>query len=262
MTSGRRERDVGDGIGPAIVAGRRAVVEAVRGGIASEVLVDRRARATPGMRDVLDAATQAGVGIREVDRSELDRLDPDHRGAVARVRFAMRELGERDLETFDFADDAVVVLLDGVEDPQNLGAAARVAEVAGAAMLVTRIKRAAPVTPAAIRASSGALVHLPHARVANIAKAITRLQGAGFFVVGLDGEAERTVYDEPAPASRLAIVVGSEGSGLSRLVRERCDALVALPMRGRVGSLNAGAALAATLYAYVVPTRRWGRMGP
>ena len=123
-------------------------------------------------------------------------------------------------------------------------------------MLVTRIHRAAPVTPAAIRASSGALLHLPLARVANIAKAIGRLQDAGFFVVGLDGDAEATPYDAPAPDGRVAIVVGAEGTGLSRLVRERCDALIALPMRGRVGSLNASAALAATLYAYVVPSRR------
>ena len=165
------------------------------------------------------------------------------------------ELGERDLDTFPFADDAIVVILDGVEDPQNLGAAARTAEASGAAMLVTRVRRAAPVTPAAIRASSGALLHLPHARVANIAKAIGRLQGVGFSVVGLDGDADATVYDAPAPDGRIAIVVGAEGTGLSRLVRERCDALVALPMRGRVASLNASAALAATLYAYVVPTR-------
>ena len=92
--------------------------------------------------------------------------------------------------------------------------------------------------------------------MANIARAIGRLRDAGFFVVGLDGEAEGTVYDEPAPDGRVAIGVGAEGTGLSRLGREGCDALVALPMAGRVGSLNASAALAATLYAYVVPARR------
>lgn len=247
-----------------VVAGRRAVAEAVRSGRAEVVLVERHARATQGLNEVLRSARDRGVEVRTVDRTELDRLAEDHRGVVATLLDgpAGRELGERDLAAFAFADDAVVVVLDGVEDPQNLGAAARTAEVAGASMLVTRVRRAAPVTPAAIRASSGALLHLPHARVANIAKAIGRLQDAGFFVVGLDGEAEATVYDAPAPTGRIAVVVGGEGTGLSRLARDRCDALVALPMWGRVGSLNASAALAATLYAYVVPSRAGAAPGP
>ena len=247
MSAGRR-----------VVAGRRAVAEAVRSGGAREVLVERGAKGTQGLQQVLAAAAERNVPVRRVPREELDRLAADHRGVVAVVAETdvPAELSERDLASFDFADDAFVVVLDGVEDPQNLGAAARTAEAAGAAVLVTRVRRAAPVTPAAIRASSGALLHLPHARVANIAKALTRLQDAGFFVVGLDGGADASVYDAPAPEGRVAIVVGAEGTGLSRLVRERCDALVALPMRGRVGSLNASAALAATLYAYVVPSRR------
>jgi len=240
-----------------VVTGRRAVAEAVKAGRALEVLVDRGARATQGMRAVLDAARAAGVTVRTVPRADLDRFEADHRGVVARVGdVAGRELSERDLASFGFADDAFVIVLDGIEDPQNLGASARTAEASGAVMLVSRTRRAAPVTPAAVRASAGALLHLPHARVANITKAIGRLQEAGFFVVGLDGDAEATVYDEPCPPGRVAIVLGAEGTGLSRLVRERCDALVSLPMRGRVASLNASAALAATLYSYVVPGRR------
>jgi len=147
------------------------------------------------------------------------------------------------------------VVLDGVEDPQNLGAAARSAEAAGASVLVTRTHRAASITPAAIRASAGALLHVPSARVANISRALDRLRDAGFTAIGLDDGAERSIYDEPCPEGRVAIVVGAEGAGLSRLVREHCDVLVSLPMRGRVGSLNASASLAATLYAYVLPTR-------
>ena len=241
-----------------VVAGRRAVAEAVRSGRARVVLLERGARSTQGMQQVIGAAAQARVPVRTVSGDELDRLDADHRGVVALLAEVdtPRELTERDLATFDFAPDAFVVVLDGIEDPQNLGAAARTAEAAGAAVLVTRVRRSAPVTPAAVRASSGALLHLPHARVANIAKAVVRLQDAGFFVVGLDGDAETTVYDAPPATGRVAIVVGSEGTGLSRLVRDRCDALVSLPMRGRIASLNASAALAATLYAYVVPSRR------
>lgn len=240
-----------------VVAGKRAVVEAIRAGSANEVLVARGSRQGQGLREVLIAADRAHVPVREVPRERLDALATEHRGVVAHLRGgeAPSSLGERDLAAFPFAPDAVVVVLDGVEDPQNLGAAARSSEAAGVAMLVTRTHRAAPVSEAAVRASAGALSHLPHARVANIPRAIGRLQDAGFSVVGLDGEATVTIYDEPCPTGRVAVVVGSEGTGMTRLVRERCDALVSLPMRGRVGSLNAAASLAAVLYAWVLPTR-------
>jgi 23S rRNA (guanosine2251-2'-O)-methyltransferase len=234
------------------VAGRRAVLEAVRAGAASEVLVARGSRRTDALRELLEAAVTAGVAVREVGGAELDRLAEDHHGVAARVgtlpTFGERELGER-----PFPPDALVVVLDGIEDPQNMGAAARSAEAAGAAMFVTRTRRAADVTPAAIRASAGALLHLPHARVPNLVRALDRLKGAGFTVVGLDERALTTVYEATAPEGRVALVVGSEGRGMARLTRQACDVLVSLPMRGRVGSLNASAALAAVLYAYVLP---------
>ena len=138
-------------------------------------------------------------------------------------------MSERELADLEYAPDAIVVVLDGITDPQNLGAAARSAEAAGAAVLVTRTKRAADVTPAAVRASAGALLHLPHARVANIARAIERLQDAGFWVVGLDGDAP--VVDHRRSPVRRAGSPSSSGArvtGMARLVRERCDALVSL----------------------------------
>jgi 23S rRNA (guanosine2251-2'-O)-methyltransferase len=106
-----------------------------------------------------------------------------------------------------------------------------------------------------VRASAGALLHLPHARVANIGRALERLKDLGFTVIGLDGDAPGTIYDEPCPTGRLALVLGSEGEGMARLTRERCDVLVSIPMRGRVDSLNASASLAAALFAYVLPAR-------
>ena len=265
MSEGRRRRPAGRGRearagtrGDDVVAGRRAAAEAVAAGRVSEVLVARGSRDTPGLRALLDAAGAAAVPVVEVDRDRLDRLGDDHQGVVARLasdRPASAPLGERELAEYPFADDAIVVVLDGITDPQNLGAAARSAEAAGAAMLVTRVHRAADVTPAAIRASAGALLHLPHARVANIGRAIGRLQESGFFVVGLAAEAAQALGDEPCPPGRVAVVVGSESEGLARLTRERCDSLVRLPMRGRVASLNAAASLAAVLYAYVLPSR-------
>ena len=237
-----------------VVAGRRAVLEAVRAGTAQEVLVARGARSTAGVRDVLDACREAGLQVREVLRSELDGLAPDHRGVVA-ITGGPQPIGERELAAWPFGPDDLVVVLDGITDPQNLGAAARSAEAAGATMLVTRTRRAADVTPAAIRASAGALLHLQHARIANIARGLERLKDAGFTVVGLDERAERTVFEEEPPQGRVAIVLGSEGEGLGRLTREACDLLVRLPMRGRVGSLNASASLAAALYAFVLPRK-------
>jgi 23S rRNA (guanosine2251-2'-O)-methyltransferase len=239
------------------IGGRRAALEAVRAGLAREVLVSRGSLASPGLRELMQASRDSGVPVREVSRADLDVLAADHHGVVAVLSGGMsREIGERDLASWPFGDDDVVVVLDGITDPQNLGAAARSAEAAGATMLVTRVRRAAPVTAAAVAASAGALLHLPHARVANIARAVKRLKEAGFFVVGLDERAGRSVYEEPCPSGRVAVVVGSEGEGLSRLARESCDALVSLPMLGKVSSLNAAAALAAVLYAYVLPSRR------
>ena len=242
-----------------VVGGRRAVVEAIRSGRVLEVMVAPNVHETQGLRAVTEEAAAAGVTIRETDRQRLDLLAVNHQGVVARMRpddQRPAELGERDLSSFPFSDDAIVVVLDGITDPQNLGAAARTTEVAGAALIVTRIKRAADVTPAAIRASAGALLHLPHARVANIPRSLERLKDAGFTVVGLHGESSLGIYDEPCPDGRVAIVVGSEGAGLSRLVREGCDLLVSLPMSGRVGSLNASASLAAALYGYVLRPKR------
>jgi len=238
-----------------VVGGRRAVLEAVRAGRTTTVLLARGARATPGLRELLDAAKAGAISVIEVERSELDALDADHHGVAARVHLA-ETIDERGLSSWSYTDDAIVVVLDGITDPQNLGASARSAEAAGAEMLVTRTRRGADVTSVALRASAGALFHLPHARVANLTRALERLTDAGFTVVGLDEAADPAAFERPCPEGRVAVVLGAEGEGISRLVRETCDVLVSLPVPGRVSSLNASAALAATLYAYVLPSRR------
>jgi 23S rRNA (guanosine2251-2'-O)-methyltransferase len=241
-----------------LVTGRRAVVEAIRVGRVREVLLAAGVRDTQGLREVREAARTASVPVRVVERTALDEVASDHRGVVARTvdrRARPRTLGERELASLPFSEQAIAVVLDGITDPQNLGASARTAEAAGAEALVTRERRAAGLTAAAVRASAGALEHLPVAVVANIARSLGRLQEHGFTVVGLDAAGPRTILQEPCPDGRVAVVVGSEGEGMSRLVRERCDLLVALPMRGRVGSLNASAALAAALYGFVLPRR-------
>ena len=238
--------------GALTITGRRAVAEALRAGLAREVLVAGAVRPTPGLREVLDAAGAGGVPVRTVDRSDLDRLGPDHHGVAATVR-PPHPLGERDLAAHPFGDRALAVVLDGITDPHNLGACARVAEAAGAEALVTRDRRAAALTAAAVRASAGALLHVPVARVANVHRALERLRSeASFTVVGLDERSPRSVLEADPPAGRLALVVGSEGEGMARLTREACDELVSLPMRGRVASLNASTALAAAAFAYAL----------
>jgi 23S rRNA (guanosine2251-2'-O)-methyltransferase len=226
----------------------------VRSGSARRLLVAEGSRETQGLRELRDAADDAGIDLELVPRSRLDALGVrNHQGVVALTRPRPGgELDERSLAEFPFAPDAIVVVLDGVTDPQNLGASARAAEAAGAAMLVTRKHRAAPSTPAAVRASAGALLHLPVARVANITRAIERLQGRGFHVVGLDQDAPGGIHDGPPPPRPVALVTGAEGEGLSRLVREACDELVSIPLPGRTGSLNAAAALAVGLFGYVL----------
>jgi 23S rRNA (guanosine2251-2'-O)-methyltransferase len=233
------------------IGGRRAVTEAIRAGRAKEVLASA---SSSTLSEIEGEARARGVGVARRPAESLDELAPDHQGVVARVALP-RELREIELRERALGPHAVVVVLDGITDPQNFGAAARSAEAAGVAALISRERRSAPLTPAAVRASAGALLHLPVVRVTNLTRALQLLQARGFTVVGLDEDAPASIFDGPAPDGPLALVVGAEGSGISRLVRETCDLLVALPMRGKVQSLNASASLAAALFAYVLPSR-------
>ncbi len=142
------------------------------------------------------------------------------------------------------------MVVDGVTDPRNLGAIVRVSEQAGAGGVVIRDKRAAGPSPAAEKASAGALSWLPVVRVTNIARAHATLRDAGLWTLGLAGEAEWTVWDAPLMDERVALVVGEEGRGLSRLVAEQADALVAIPMAGRLDSLNASTATAVAAFEW------------
>jgi 23S rRNA (guanosine2251-2'-O)-methyltransferase len=189
----------------------------------------------------------------ETDAAELTRLagSPDHQGVVAEV------------DPYPYADatallekpDALIVALDRIQDPQNLGAIARSAEAAGAAGLVIPSRRAAGVTAATAKASAGAVEHLPIAR-ANLADFLSRAKEAGAWVYGAEANAEAP-YTQTDLTGKLVLVLGSEGQGLRRLVAERCDAVVSIPVRGRVASLNVSAAAAALLFEAV---RQRGRL--
>jgi 23S rRNA (guanosine2251-2'-O)-methyltransferase len=235
---------------PPVVVGRRPVLEAVRAGLAREIEVAEGARPTPGLRRLLEEAEAAGVRSTTVpgERIRAAAGDTVHQGVAARVRLPAL-LGPSDVAHRRWPDDAVVVVLDGLTDPRNVGAVARSAEAWGASALILRRRRGAAVGPAALKASAGALLHLPVAVVPNIGRALEVLKDAGFWVVGLEGSATRTIEAE-RPPGRLALVVGGEGGGLSRLASGACHELLAIPMRGKVDSLNASVAVAVALFGY------------
>lgn len=227
------------------IPGRRPVAEALRAGRRlTEVVVDQRR--ADRLRELLSQADAAGVRVRRVPVGELDDLTGGvaHQG-VAAVVATVPAAGVADL-TGD-----LVVVLDGITDPHNLGAIARAAEVAGACGLMLPRRRSAHHSPAAEKTSAGAFSWLPVVVVPNIATGLGQLADAGFWSVGLDGAAGTTVWDSNLLDGRVAVVVGAEGSGLSRLVAERVDQLVSIPMRGRLDSLNASTAAAVALFEVV-----------
>jgi 23S rRNA (guanosine2251-2'-O)-methyltransferase len=189
---------------------------------------------------------RSAPGAQAAADDELTALcgSGDHQGVCAEVS----EYEYADPGTLLAADDALVLCLDQVTDPRNLGAVCRVAEVAGAAGVVIGERRSAQVTPVVCRASAGAVEHLPVARVRNLADYLAGAKEEDAWVYGASTAAEAVPYDEPDYRGRVVLVLGSEGSGLRPRVAAACDQLVALPVRGRVESLNVSAAAAALVY--------------
>ncbi|MPZ71777.1 MAG: 23S rRNA (guanosine(2251)-2'-O)-methyltransferase RlmB [Nitriliruptorales bacterium] len=225
------------------IPGRGPVAECLRSGRSLlEVVVE--ANDNPDLVAVAEAAHDAGVRVRREDRGALDRLSQGvlHQGVVAIAeRFTYMALA-------DIPDTDLVVVLDGVTDPQNLGAIARSAEAAGAGAIILRERRSAHVTPAAEKAAAGAFSWIPVVQVTNIVRALEELADRSFWSVGLAGEAASPLWECALLDAPVALVIGAEGSGLSRLVRDRVDALVHIPMGGRMTSLNASAASAVALF--------------
>ena len=221
-----------------IVYGRNPVREAIRGprAVARVWATDRAAR-EPWLAAADPAIVPAG---------EIERLagSPDHQGICADVA----EYEYADAHSVLESPAAVVAALDQVQDPQNLGAICRVAECAGAVGVVIGERRAARVTPAVCRASAGAVEHLAIARVRNLADWLASAKEAEAWVYGAAPVPEAVPYDRPDYSGRVVLVLGAEGRGLGRRVAAACDQLVALPLRGRIESLNVSAAAAVLLY--------------
>ncbi len=235
-----------------VLYGLHAVEEALRAGRRrfDQVLVARE-RHDDRLERIVQACRQAGVRVRAESRDQLTQTakTPAHQGVVALVR-AQEFLALEDLFAPDPAGSAsarLVLALDGVEDPQNLGALLRVADGAGVDGVLLTERRAAPLSAVAVKASAGATEHLRIARVVNLVRSLEELKQRNLWVIGLD-ERGSTDYDQFDLTGDCVLVLGREGAGLHDLVRRTCDHLLRIPMAGGVSSLNVSAAAAVVLY--------------
>ncbi len=236
-----------------VIEGRNAVLEALRAGRRiTRLLIAEGVKRNEVLEEIRRRASGAGVRVERLPRRDLDALSVRgaHQGVVAFSEpFAFTPL-ERAIEAHREDARSLVVALDHVTDPGNLGAVARSCEAVGAHALVVPKDRSAPVSAAAEKAAAGALSHLPLAQVANLSRALGMLKDGGYWVAGAAEDAETEVWDTDLDP-RLVLVAGAEGTGLSRLVRESCDYLVRLPVVGRVGSLNVAQAVSVLAYEWL-----------
>ncbi|MGB9722397.1 MAG: 23S rRNA (guanosine(2251)-2'-O)-methyltransferase RlmB [Chloroflexia bacterium] len=243
------------------LGGRNAVYESLRAGrrtfhrlVLAEGLrraVHRACRDDAQVREMLDLARERGCPVEVRPRGELSRLagSREHQGVLLEAGpYPYVHLDDILAAARSAGPQARLLLLDRLQDPQNVGTLLRTAEAVGVQGVLLPEHGAAAVTPAVVRASAGACEHLRIARVDNLVRAMARLKEAGIWVLGLEKAPQAVPYTEVDWARPVAVVVGSEGAGLRRLVRERCDGLVALPMSGHVNSLNAAVAGSVILY--------------
>jgi 23S rRNA (guanosine2251-2'-O)-methyltransferase len=211
------------------------------------------------IKELLWDAEKEGVPVRQRERKDLDRLagHSHHQGVLLRVEpFAYACLEELLLIWRASGRKAFFLILDGINDPRNLGAALRTADAAGCHGVIVPKDRACPVTAVVDKASAGALEHIPLCQMTNLARALERLKNEGVWVYGMAGREEADSFFEVDLSGDLALVVGSEGKGLRPNVREHCDMLLSIPMQGGVASLNASAAAAIALFEVVRQRKR------
>ncbi|MGN8889905.1 23S rRNA (guanosine(2251)-2'-O)-methyltransferase RlmB [Dysosmobacter sp. HCP28S3_G4] len=236
-----------------LIEGRNAVIEALRAGGAIDKIYLAKGDTDKTLGHIASTARAAGVVVVEADRRKLDAMSRTHahQGVIALA--AVREYAtvESILQSAaDRGEPPLLVVCDEISDPHNLGAIIRTAECAGAHGVIIPKRRSAGLTAVVGKTSAGAVAYLPVARVPNIAALLKDLKKQGVWVFGTAAEGTTSLYqaDLKGPA---AIVIGSEGDGMTRLVRENCDFLVSIPMKGRISSLNASAAAAILLYEAV-----------
>ncbi len=236
------------------IEGRNPVLEALKSGRPiNKILLLKNIERHGTIAEILHLAQQNGIVLEYVERQAIDRLGQSgaNQGIIALT--AARDYTDLDdllMIPSQKGQTAFFIILDGLEDPHNLGAIIRTADAAGAHGVIIRERRAVGLTPVVDKASAGALEYVPVARVANISQTIETLKKNNIWVVGID-QAGITDYTKIDYKPATAIVIGAEGQGLSDLVRKNCDFLVAIPMRGRIASLNASVAAAVVMYEVV-----------
>jgi len=237
------------------LTGIHAVKEALEARRPIDRIAIAKGRQDTRVEEIVQLARKQGVPLRFEDRGQIDRLanSRDHQGVVALAAARAAATLEDILAHANGAGHGqlgLIVLLDGVEDPHNLGAIVRTALAAGAHGVVIPERRAAGLTDTVARASAGALAHLPVAKVTNLVRTMEELKEAGYWLVGLDGQGDKN-YTEVDYTSPVGIVLGSEGQGLHELTRKRCDFVVSLPTTGPVKSLNVSVAAGVVLFEVI-----------
>ncbi len=240
--AGRSDRPRGE-----MVAGRNAVLEALRESVPStELLVARSIEVDDRIAESLKLALHLGLAIREAHRAEVEAISPNSQGIILAIKPFQYSSFEEIMQRAQHP--ALIVALDGVTDPRNLGAIIRSAAAFGAAGVLMTERRAAAMTASAWKASSGAAARLPIAQVRNLARTIDAARKEGLFVLGLDGQSQELIGTIKIASEPLMIIVGSEGKGLARLTREKCDLVISIPISATTESLNASVATAIALF--------------
>ena len=249
----KERRPAPSGEADGIIEGRNAVTEALRAGTPIDKIYLARGETDAALGHIASAARDKGVVVVEADRRKLDGMSRTHahQGVIALA--AMREyVSVQSLldAAAEKGETPLLVVCDEISDPHNLGAILRTAECAGAHGVIIPKRRSAGLTAIVGKTSAGAVSYMPVARVANLPATLEELKKKGVWVYGTAAEGTTSLYDADLKGP-AAIVIGSEGSGMGRLVREKCDFLVSIPMKGHISSLNASAAAAILLYEAV-----------
>lgn len=234
-----------------ILAGRHAIVEAIKAGRGINRILLADGLHGGAVHELRDLARAHGITVDTVGRAKLDAVVPEgvrHQGAIAYVApVAYVAVEEIIAAARARGEEPLLLLLDGIEDPQNLGALLRTADAAGVHGILLPRRHSVPLTETVARVSAGALEYVPVARIGNVAQTMRALKEQGFWIAGADMAGEET-YDRANLTGALVLVIGSEGRGMSRLTRDLCDFTVRLPMHGKINSLNASVAGAILMY--------------
>jgi 23S rRNA (guanosine2251-2'-O)-methyltransferase len=235
------------------LAGKHPVLEAMKAGRSINKIFMSSQAQRHLVQPIMEEAKARGIVVQQVDKSKLDRLVPEvqHQGVVAQAAaVAYAEVDDLLARAAERGEAPLIVLLDEVEDPHNLGSVLRTADCTGVHGVIVPKRRSAGLTAVVAKTSAGAVEYVPVARVANLVQTMEKLKAAGLWIAGADAGAKDGFY-ETNLTGPLAIVIGNEGQGLSRLVRERCDFILSLPMVGQINSLNASVAAGVILYEVV-----------